>query len=231
MRAYPRERFSAEVVLTPDTVGAYAQAAGDDNPVHHDPQFAACTRYGRLIASGTHTTALLLGLTATHFSKNSAMVGLEFWVRFRRPVYADETIRLEWLVVKVTPNDKLNGDVVELRGRIKGQDGETAQTINDLVCTIEKLDALVPEGSRNDGLQQGVLRAKKFKVLEAITDIDLADPALMAQAGLPVSSDDSGGYRDFSAATIQRRHDAGHKLADLKLRKLFEERGLLPAVH
>jgi len=54
------------------------------------------------------------------------MVGLEFWVRFRRPVFADETVRLEWLVVKVTPNDKLGGEVVELRGRIKGQDGKTA---------------------------------------------------------------------------------------------------------
>jgi hypothetical protein len=33
-------------------------------------------------------------------AKKGAMVGLEFWVRFRRPIYADETIRLEWLVVK-----------------------------------------------------------------------------------------------------------------------------------
>lgn len=107
-------------------VGACARAAGDDNPVHHDPQFAASTRYGRLIASGTYTTAFLLGLTAAHFSKKGAMVGLEFWVRFRRPVYADETIRMEWLVVRVTPNEKLRGDVVELRGRIQGQDGRTA---------------------------------------------------------------------------------------------------------
>ena len=126
MRAYPRERFSAEVTLTPAVVAAYAQAAGDTNPVHHDSQFAAATRYKRLIASGTHTTALLLGLTASHYSKHGAMVGLEFWVRFRRPIYADETIRLDWLVVRVTPNEKLNGEVVELRGRIKGQDGETA---------------------------------------------------------------------------------------------------------
>jgi hypothetical protein len=42
------------------------------------------------------------------------MVGLEFWVRFRRPIYADETINLEWLVVKITPNEKLRGDIVEL---------------------------------------------------------------------------------------------------------------------
>ena len=107
-------------------VSKYADAAGDSNPVHRDSGFAATTRYGRLIASGTHTTALLLGLTASHYSKRAAMVGLEFWVRFRRPIYADETIRLEWLVVKVTPNPKLGGDVVELRGRIKNQNGETA---------------------------------------------------------------------------------------------------------
>jgi len=120
------ERFSSEVTLSPAAVAAYARAAGDSNPVHHDPRFASSTRFGRLIASGTHTTALLLGLTASHFSKNGAMVGLEFWVQFRRAIYADERIRLDWLVVKVTPNHKLGGDVVELRGRIKGQDGTTA---------------------------------------------------------------------------------------------------------
>src|SRR5437016_12971556 len=109
--AFPRERFTSEVRLTPAAVTEYAHAAGDTNPVHHDAAFAAATRYGRPIASGTHTTALLLGLTASHYSQGGAMVGLEFWVRFRRPIYADETIRLEWLVVKVTPNPKLRGDV------------------------------------------------------------------------------------------------------------------------
>jgi acyl dehydratase len=92
-----------------------------------------------LIASGTHTTALLLGLTAAHFSKKGAMVGLEFWVRFRRPIYADETIRLEWLVVRVTPNDKLKGDVVELRGRIKAQDGRTALGARGKVLVTDRL--------------------------------------------------------------------------------------------
>jgi 3-hydroxybutyryl-CoA dehydratase len=139
MRAYPRERFTAEITLTPELVAAYAQAAGDTNPVHHDPEFAAVTRYGQLIASGTHTTALLLGLTAAHYSERGAMVGLEFWVRFRRPIYADETIRLEWLVVKVTPNEKLKGDVVELRGRIKGQNGETALGAKGRVLVTDHL--------------------------------------------------------------------------------------------
>ena len=124
--AYPGERFSLDAALSPADVAAYARAAGDSNPVHQDPVFASSTRFGRLIASGTHTTALLLGLTASHFSRGGAMLGLEYWLRFRRAIYADEAIRLEWLVVKVTPNQKLGGDVVELRGRIRGQGGATA---------------------------------------------------------------------------------------------------------
>jgi len=138
-KARPYDRFSSEVRLTPATVAEYAHGVGDTNPVHHDAEFAATSRYGRLIASGTHTTALLLGLTASHFSKNGSMVGLEFWVRFRRPIYADETLRLEWLVVKVTPNEKLKGDVVDLRGRIQGQDGQTALGAKGRVLVTDRL--------------------------------------------------------------------------------------------
>jgi 3-hydroxybutyryl-CoA dehydratase len=139
VKAHPRERFSSELTLTPETVVAFATAAGDNNPIHHDPEFAAATRFGRPTASGPHTTALLLALTASHFSKRGAMLGLEFWVRFRRPIYADETICLEWLVVKVTPNEKLRGDIVDLRGRIKGQDGKTSVGAKGRVLVTDRL--------------------------------------------------------------------------------------------
>src|SRR5215510_11866322 len=139
MRAYPRERFASELMLTSESVVAFANAAGDDNPIHHDPEFAATTRFGRRTASGPHTTALLLALTASHFSKKGAMLGLEFWVRFRRPIYADETIILEWMVIKVTPNEKLRGEIIELRGRIKGQDGKTSLGAKGRVLVTERL--------------------------------------------------------------------------------------------
>ena len=139
MRAFPRERFSSQVTLTPEKVIDFATAAGDNNPIHHDPEFAATTRFGKPTASGPHTTALLLASTASHFSQKGAMLGLEFWVRFRRAIYADETIRLEWLVVKVTPNEKLRGDVVELRGRIRGRDGKTAVCARGRVLVTDNL--------------------------------------------------------------------------------------------
>ena len=117
----------------------YALAVGDTNPVHHDADFAATTRYGRLIASGAHTAALLFALTASHFSSKGSVVGLGFEIRYRRPIFADETIRLEWLVRKVTHNVKLGGHVVELRGRIQCADRRTAMGAAGRVLVTEQL--------------------------------------------------------------------------------------------
>lgn len=126
MTVRPHTRFSKSYQLNPELVAQQALVVGDTNPVHHDAEFAEGTRFKRPIASGTHTTALLLALTASYFSQDSVMLGLDYWVGFKRPIYADEKIDLQWLVIKVTANEKLAGDIVELRGRIVGEDGKTA---------------------------------------------------------------------------------------------------------
>jgi 3-hydroxybutyryl-CoA dehydratase len=136
----PHERFSARVSLEPGAVSAFAHAVGDTNPIHHDPEIAAKSRFGRLVASGPQTTAHLLALTASHFSKRGAMLGLEFWVRFRRPIYADETITLEWLVISVKHNSRLNGDIVDLRGRIRNESGETAVGAKGRILLTQSFD-------------------------------------------------------------------------------------------
>jgi acyl dehydratase len=133
----PHERFSAVVALEPNATSAFAHAVGDTNPVHHDAAYAAASRFGRLLASGPQTTAHLLALTASHFAKRGAMLGLEFWVRFRRPVYADETITLEWLVVSVKKNSRGDGEIIDLRGRIRNETGETAVGAKGRVLVTE----------------------------------------------------------------------------------------------
>jgi 3-hydroxybutyryl-CoA dehydratase len=135
----PHDRFSSRVALTPPAVKAYAESVFDDNPVHHDEAFAKATRFGRLIASGTQTGELLMALTAQHFSKHGSMVGLEFWLRFRKAIFADEVIDLEWLVIQVRPSAKLGGAIVDLRGRIRNAKGETALGAKGRVLVTEKL--------------------------------------------------------------------------------------------
>ena len=70
---------------------------------------------------------------------SSRPVRWEFWFRFRRPIFADETIRLEWLVIAVRPNARLGGDIVDLRGRIRNQAGETAVGAKGRVLVAERL--------------------------------------------------------------------------------------------
>ena len=139
MRTEPHERFSAVLALAPEDASAFARAVGDSNPLHHDPEFAAATRFERMLASGPQTTAHLMALTASHFAKRGAMLGLEFWFRFRRPVYADETVTLEWLVVAVKQSSRLGGEIIDLRGRICKQNGETAVGAKGRVLVTEKL--------------------------------------------------------------------------------------------
>jgi NTE family protein len=102
---------------------------------------------------------------------------------------------------------------------------------NRLRQTIDELAALVPAGSMDQQLEARVFGAGRFKVLDAITDIDLADPDLMTEAGLSQRSDEPGGFRDFSRTGIERRREAGYRIAQLKLQELFETRGLLPTRH
>lgn len=138
MKVKPGEKFSEVIRLTPEDASAFALAARDHNPIHHDRDAAARSRYQRLIASGTQTTARLMALTATHFSRLGDMVGLEFSVKFHRPVYADDTILLEWEVLTVQESAYLGGEVVDLRGRVSNSADEKVVSATGRVLVMEK---------------------------------------------------------------------------------------------
>jgi predicted acylesterase/phospholipase RssA len=127
---------------------------------------------------------------------------------------------------------EVNDRLAELRyGNRLRQDGENARTIDELLRLIVDLEAAASSGPLDPGLKKRIDHAKRFKLLGEITDIDLADPVLMAEAGLLPKSDKSGSFRDFSAEGIERRRSDGYKIAKLKLQGLFERHGLLPTSH
>ena len=138
-RTHPGERFSRELDLTADAIVSFARASGDTNPVHHDSEHAAATRFGGLIASGAQTSSLLMGFTAAHFSQTGDMLGLDFQFQFKRPVHAEQTIRLDWLVIRVRPSARLEGELVELRGRLVDASGQTAVGARGKVLLVERL--------------------------------------------------------------------------------------------
>ncbi len=96
---------------------AFARAAGDFNPLHHDPGVAAGSRFGGLIASGTQTTALMMGLTATYFAQVGPTVGMGFSFRFRRPVPMEAHATIAWEVTGLEPKPG-TGTVVTCAGTL-----------------------------------------------------------------------------------------------------------------
>ena len=126
-------RFSRYETLTSEKIAEFAQLVGDTNLLHRDKKFAAGNNYPNIIASGPQTSALLMAFTADYFSKMGLMLGLEFYFTFMKAVVCDEEIKLEWMIVKVTPHSKLDGDLIDLRGRILNSHGITAVGAKGLV--------------------------------------------------------------------------------------------------
>lgn len=112
------ETFSQQVTLTEADISDFARRCGDMNPMHHDREYAAKTRFTRILACGPHYTSLLMGLAATHFSRQGTTLGLEFNFNFRRPVLVDDTITLEWQVSEVLNKGSLGGELISLIGKI-----------------------------------------------------------------------------------------------------------------
>jgi acyl dehydratase len=105
------EKF--ERVVTFDEAGAraFATLVGDFNPAHHDEDFAAKSRFGGLIISGTQSVASLMAMTATFLSERGSALGLEYNFRFRKAVRMGETVNMSWVVTDVSPKPGL-GDIV-----------------------------------------------------------------------------------------------------------------------
>ncbi len=130
------ERVSREVTFDADGIQSFATLAGDDNKLHHDAAFAAGTRFRGLIASGTHYTALLMGLAAALVTRRSAGLGLEFTFQFRKAIRAGQTMRLEWEITAIEPAPRLGGDIAHLAGRIVEPGGKVAVTAAGKVLVL-----------------------------------------------------------------------------------------------
>ncbi len=103
---------------------AFAHGSGDLNPLHHDGEAAGRSRFGGLIASGAHMTAVLMGFGATIVSAHDESVGLEFSFQFLRAIPAGTDTLLSWTIATVEPHEKLKGTLLTFEGSITGLDGK-----------------------------------------------------------------------------------------------------------
>ena len=103
---------------------AFAERAGDMNPLHSDPAVAAAGRFHGLIASGAHMTAVLMGSGASMIADAYESVGLEFTFRFERAIKAGTSTLLTWTITSAEPHAKLGGTLLQFEGEISDGTGK-----------------------------------------------------------------------------------------------------------
>lgn len=106
----------ATVTLDVDmaTIRAYADLTADFNPIHLDPEFAARTPMGGIIAHGTMSMCLLYQMLERNLG-SAVIAKLDLDVRFLRPVREGETL--------VAGGAARDGAVGEYNVWVRGPDG------------------------------------------------------------------------------------------------------------
>src|SRR5262249_30744492 len=110
------------------------------------------------------------------------------------------------------------------------QDGAMARRGNALVETVEELAARGAPDERGDWLNARIDEARRYKVLDAIVNIDMQDPSATPVPARQKATDDADGMRDFSPETVDRRRRDGFKFAQDILRPAFEDLWRAPAL-
>ncbi len=91
---------TVEKTFYQDDVNRYADAAGDHNPIHVDPNFAAGSQFGGRIAHGMMIAASISEMMAQAFGQDWHKSG-RMKIRFRAPVFPGETVRASGTVRSV----------------------------------------------------------------------------------------------------------------------------------
>jgi len=123
------DTFQKTMILDAASIKQFAAAAGDNNPMHHDEAVARESRFGTLIASGTHTSALVLGLVASYVAQRAPSLGLGFSVRLKKAVRAGETVVIVGHVVSIAPKPSLNGDIAIIEAEMRNAAGQVAVSV------------------------------------------------------------------------------------------------------
>ncbi len=113
------DSFEKSFEMNQERVRAYAQATGDNNPIHLDKEVGAASIFGRRVAQGMLTAGFISGVLGTQFP-GQGTIYLSQTAKFLKPVFMGDTItvRLEVLEVMAQKNR------IRVQTTCRNQDGK-----------------------------------------------------------------------------------------------------------
>lgn len=106
------------VLIDDARIRAFAQASGDENPVHLDDDYAATTRFGRRIAHGMLTASIISAILGNDLP-GSGTIYLGQDVKFKAPVFVGDTVTAKVEVTAYREEKR----IATLRTTCENQDG------------------------------------------------------------------------------------------------------------
>lgn len=80
---------SKEAIIGSKEIRTFADIVGDHNPVHLDAEYAAKTRFKAVISHGMLGAGYIYSLIPPHMRIE------QFEIKFRRPIYASDKVKVE----------------------------------------------------------------------------------------------------------------------------------------
>lgn len=125
--------------ITETDVAAFAALSGDYNPIHTDEEYARRSAFGRRIAHGALIFSVSTGLAMRMSPPNEALVaflGIDS-LRFTRPVFLGDTIRLRTRVAEKKERDPKRG-IVTFENTVLNQRDQAVLVYNPKVIFLRR---------------------------------------------------------------------------------------------
>lgn len=127
------DKFSTTKQITDEVVRAFAELSGDFNPIHLDEEFAKTTRFGKRIAHGMISGALISAVLGYQLREMS-VVYLSQTMKFTAPVFIDDTVTATATVTNIR-EDK---PIVTIECVCTNQNGETVVKGEGAIMVLDK---------------------------------------------------------------------------------------------
>ena len=106
--------------ITLERLKSYANASGDDNPLHLDAEFASRTQFGGIIAHGMLTLAFVAEMMTGALGRSWLESG-SMRVRFKGAAYLNDEVET-WATVAKSRSEDVRSFAVGVRNRATGQE-------------------------------------------------------------------------------------------------------------
>lgn len=118
---------TAEVKVTKEMIGAYADLSGDRTPIHTDEEYARASHFGGIVAHGLFGLSLADGLKTEADLRFPPGASLGWSWDFKKPIFVDDVLHVEFEIESMRTTKKPDWGILFIACELINQHGDVVQ--------------------------------------------------------------------------------------------------------